>query len=131
MYRFPVKSSKGVAAIHHARAPRNSTHSARGTADASCDTAITPTCLQQLYNIPTDAATQSANTLAVSSFVDSFASTSDLSSFLTEFRPDVSSGTTFDVVSVDNGENDETNPSTEGVCLLANTFQASILTCAM
>ena len=101
--------------MHHARAPHNETGAARRAVAATCSSAITPTCLQELYNIPTTPATSSANSLAVSSFVESFASKSDLSSFLTEFRPDVSRTTTFDVVSVDNGENDETNPSTEGV----------------
>lgn len=113
MYRFPVQAKKGISSVHIPGTFHNSTHIAR--ADASCATAITPSCLQQFYNIPTDPATQTSNTMAVSSFVQSFASTSDLSSFLKQFRPDTSSNTTFTVTSVDGGENDETKPSTEGV----------------
>lgn len=45
---------------------------------ASCATTITPACLQALYGIPTAAATQKANTLAVSGFIDQFANQADL-----------------------------------------------------
>ncbi|KAH9940472.1 family S53 protease-like protein [Epithele typhae] len=111
---FPVQSAKGVAAVHHARAPLNPAHPVRAAVAASCADTVTPTCLQALYNIPTDPATSAKNTLAVSSFVQSNASTTDLSDFLTSFRPDLSSQPSFEVTSVDNGVNDETDPSVEG-----------------
>ncbi|EJF57619.1 family S53 protease-like protein [Dichomitus squalens LYAD-421 SS1] len=109
---FPVQAKKGISSVHVSGTFHNSTHVAR--ADASCATAITPTCLQQFYNVPTDPATQTSSTMAVSSFVNSFAATSDLSGFLTQFRPDIPSSTSFSVTSVDGGSNDETQPSTEG-----------------
>ena len=99
--------------MHISEAFHNSTHAAR--ADASCSSTITPSCLQQFYNIPTTPATQKTNTMAVSSFVQSFASNTDLSSFLTKFRTDLSASTTFSVAAVDGGTNDESKPSTEGV----------------
>ena len=50
------------------------------TAVAGCNTkAIDPTCLQNLYGIPTTLATQSSNTLAVSGFINEFANKADLS----------------------------------------------------
>ncbi|KAI0312873.1 Pro-kumamolisin, activation domain-containing protein [Amylostereum chailletii] len=39
-------------------------------APASCNTAITPTCVQELYGIPTTLATQSSNKIAVSGFIE-------------------------------------------------------------
>ncbi len=45
---------------------------------ASCATTITPACLQALYGIPTALATQKANTLGVSGFIDQFANQADL-----------------------------------------------------
>ncbi|KAI1796365.1 family S53 protease-like protein [Ganoderma leucocontextum] len=109
---FPLSATRGILSVHISGAPQNSTHAAR--ADASCASTITPSCLQQFYNIPTAAAKQQASTMAVSSFVQSFASEADLSGFLSKFRTDVSTNTTFSVASVDGGTNDETKPSTEG-----------------
>ncbi|KAH9847178.1 family S53 protease-like protein [Lenzites betulinus] len=111
---FPVQAKKSYANIHIASTHRNaSTHAARAV-DASCDSAMTPACLQALYNIPTTPATQPSNTLAVSSFVESFASTTDLKSFLGQFRPDMASGTQFALQTLDGGINDESQASVEG-----------------
>lgn len=76
---------------------------------------MTPKCLQDLYQIPADAATQASNKMLVSSFVDSFASRKDLSDFLGEFRSDIASDTTFQLATLDGGENNENQPSLEGV----------------
>ncbi|KAH9851330.1 family S53 protease [Lenzites betulinus] len=72
---------------------------------ASCATTITPACLQALYGIPTALATQKANTLGVSGFIEQFANQADLKSFLTKFRPDLSSATTFTTQTLDGGSN--------------------------
>lgn len=45
---------------------------------ASCATTITPACLQAIYGVPTTAATQSSNTLAVSGYIDQWANEADL-----------------------------------------------------
>ncbi|PIL33248.1 hypothetical protein GSI_04698 [Ganoderma sinense ZZ0214-1] len=73
--------------------------------DASCSSTITPACLQSLYNIPSDAATQSSNQLAVTGFIDQYANQGDLASFLQQYRPDMSSGTTFSLQTIDSGSN--------------------------
>ncbi|KAJ7668083.1 hypothetical protein B0H17DRAFT_1210146 [Mycena rosella] len=61
----------------------------------SCATTITPACLQAIYGIPTIVATQSSNKLGVSGFIGQFANQADLKQFLTSFRTDISSATTF------------------------------------
>ncbi|EIW62698.1 family S53 protease-like protein [Trametes versicolor FP-101664 SS1] len=113
---FPVKATKAMANVHIASSHRhNSTaHTRRAGVDASCDNAMTPACLQALYNVPTTPATQSSNTLAVSSFVSSSSSTADLTNFLGQFRSDVPSSTTFAVSNLDGGVNNEAQTSVEG-----------------
>ncbi|KAI0779761.1 family S53 protease-like protein [Fomes fomentarius] len=113
---FPVKANKGgIAAAYSAGSFRNGTIAKRaGTADAGCADAMTPKCLQDLYQIPADAATQASNKMLVSSFVDSFASRKDLSDFLGQFRSDIASDTTFQLATLDGGENNENQPSLEG-----------------
>jgi tripeptidyl-peptidase-1 len=44
----------------------------------SCKTQMSPTCLQQLYGIPTTSATQKKNSIGVSGFIDQWAQTKDL-----------------------------------------------------
>ncbi|KAI1787575.1 family S53 protease [Ganoderma leucocontextum] len=85
--------------------------SKRAAVDSSCDTQITPACLQALYNIPTTAASASGNSLAVSGFIDEIPNKSDLSEFLSVLRPDATAGT-FDIVSVDGGITDTTSQGT-------------------
>ncbi|KAJ6487201.1 family S53 protease [Mycena vitilis] len=74
---------------------------------ASCATSITPACLQSLYKIPTTPATEpiSKNSIAVAGFIDQFAQTADLKSFLKSFRTDISSSTTFKLQTLDGGKN--------------------------
>ncbi|THU80130.1 family S53 protease [Dendrothele bispora CBS 962.96] len=74
-------------------------------APSSCNSVVTPACLQALYGIPTTRATQSSNKLGVSGFIDQFAQTADLRTFLTNLRPDIPATTTFTVQSVDGGVN--------------------------
>ncbi|KAK7025066.1 family S53 protease [Favolaschia claudopus] len=76
-----------------------------GSNVASCATSVTPTCLQTLYGIPTTPATQSSNSIAVSGFIEQFAQKVDLASFLSSFRKDVDSSTTFALQTLDGGEN--------------------------
>ncbi|KAI0046357.1 family S53 protease [Auriscalpium vulgare] len=74
-------------------------------APTSCNTAFTPICLQELYGIPTTRATQSSNKLAVSGFIEQYAQQADLKSFLTKYRTDLSSSTTFTLQTLDRGSN--------------------------
>ncbi|KAJ7659453.1 family S53 protease-like protein [Mycena rosella] len=75
---------------------------------------VTPTCLQELYGIPTTPATSSGNALLVTAYEDEWAQTSDLETFLKLDRPDIPSGTTFTVLSADNGTNPQ-GPDEAGV----------------
>ncbi|KAJ7457796.1 family S53 protease-like protein [Mycena latifolia] len=82
----------------------------RQTAASSCNTAdgsgvINPSCLQQLYGIPTTPATQKTNALLVTAYQDEFAQSADLTNFLQQFRPDINSTETFTLLSADNGTN--------------------------
>ncbi|KAJ7894410.1 family S53 protease-like protein [Mycena olivaceomarginata] len=86
---------------------------------ASCNTFVasgvmTPACLQQLYGIPTTAATSPNNTLLVTGYLSEFAQTADLAAFLKLLRPDMPSNTTFTMLSIDHGENTQ-NPTVAGV----------------
>ncbi|CDO74350.1 hypothetical protein BN946_scf184645.g6 [Trametes cinnabarina] len=72
---------------------------------ASCSSTITPACLQVLYGIPTTPAKVSSNQLGVSGFIEQFANEADLKTFLTDFRPDIPSTTTFMLQTLDGGEN--------------------------
>ncbi|KAK0214212.1 family S53 protease [Armillaria nabsnona] len=85
--------------------PSNLTERAN-PAPSSCNNVVTPACLQALYGIPVRTrATQSSNRLAVSGFIDQFAQTADLRTFLTALRRDIPPTTTFTFQSVDGGLN--------------------------
>ncbi|KAK7052662.1 family S53 protease-like protein [Favolaschia claudopus] len=78
--------------------------------DASCNSSdptgiITPSCLQEMYKIPTTPATQEKNSLMITGYEDEWALTADLEQFLELLRPDISPPTTFDVLTLDNGTN--------------------------
>jgi len=72
---------------------------------ASCATLATPTCLQQLYDIPSTPATQESNTLTVTGYDGQFAQKADLQMFLSLLRPDISPNTTFGLQTLDKGQN--------------------------
>ncbi|KAF8160451.1 family S53 protease [Mycena galopus ATCC 62051] len=80
----------------------------------SCASTMTPACLQELYGIPTTPATQKSNTLGVAGFIDQWANQADLTDFLTQFRPDINSSTTFALETLDDGSNPQ-NRSQAGV----------------
>ncbi|KAI0755126.1 family S53 protease [Daedaleopsis nitida] len=72
---------------------------------SECATYITPACLQALYNLPATKATQSSNKLAVTGYSQQYANQADLESFLTQYRPDMPSSTTFTLDAIDGGQN--------------------------
>ncbi|KAJ7811311.1 family S53 protease-like protein [Mycena olivaceomarginata] len=82
---------------------------------ASCNTVVTPTCLQALYGIPTTRATRSTNRLGISGFINQFANQADLQEFLTNFRTDISLTTTFTLQTLDGGVNTQNPRSTAGI----------------
>ncbi|KAF8189623.1 family S53 protease [Mycena galopus ATCC 62051] len=75
----------------------------------SCNTTITPACLQALYGIPKTPATQSSNGIAVTGFDKQFAQQSDLTKFLGSFRKDMSNSTTFTLQTFDGGKNPQSS----------------------
>ncbi|KAJ7358373.1 family S53 protease-like protein [Mycena albidolilacea] len=86
---------------------------------ASCNSSVatgvvTPTCLQDLYGIPTTPATQASNTLLVTGYVGQFAQSADLEAFLKLLRPDIPPTTTFALLTDDGGTNPQ-SPSQAGV----------------
>ncbi|KAJ7704957.1 subtilisin-like protein [Mycena rosella] len=81
---------------------------------ASCSSAITPACLQALYEIPATPATEYSNSIAVAGFVNEFARRADLSHFLKSFRTDMSRTTTFMTQKFDDGRNPQ-NATTAGL----------------
>ncbi|EMD36377.1 hypothetical protein CERSUDRAFT_156000 [Gelatoporia subvermispora B] len=94
--------------FRHAVSKRDATPEANLTSDvvpSSCADFITPACLQALYGIPTTPATQSSNQLGVSGFIEQFANQADLQTFLSDFRTDISSSTTFSLETLDDGSN--------------------------
>jgi len=113
-YSLPASLKGDIQGIHPAtsfdfgqlKAPKFQVHQKEKRAlPSSCSSEMTPSCLQQLYGIPTAAAKQSNNALAVSGFIEQFAQTADLSNFLRLFRTDLPRTNTFKVVSVDGGQN--------------------------
>jgi tripeptidyl-peptidase-1 len=79
------------------------------TVPSSCAKTVTPACLQALYGIPTDPATQSDNTLAVTGYIKQYANQADLADFLKAFRTDMDSSTTFSEHSLDGGSNPQSS----------------------
>ncbi|KAJ7616401.1 family S53 protease [Roridomyces roridus] len=77
----------------------------------SCNTVITPACLQAMYGIPATATKNKNNILAVSGFIDEWANQADLKQFLTAFRTDMNSSTTFTLQTLDGGVNTQTRSS--------------------
>ncbi|KAF5390002.1 hypothetical protein D9757_003859 [Collybiopsis confluens] len=84
--------------------PTPSNNTARALpAPSTCNSVVTPACLQALYGIPTTKATQTSNKLAVSGFIDQWPQTADLASFLRSLRTDIASTTTFTLQDLDGG----------------------------
>ncbi|KAJ6622550.1 family S53 protease [Mycena sp. CBHHK59/15] len=81
--------------------------SAPSPAPASLRTLLPHPCLRSLYGIPKTAATESSNSIAVAGFIGQFARKADLKSFLTSFRTDMDSSTTFTVQEIDGGKNSQ------------------------
>ncbi|KAJ7197779.1 family S53 protease [Mycena pura] len=82
---------------------------------ASCDTTITPECLQAMYHIPSAAGPANAgNQIAVTGFSNEFASTSDLNNFVRSFRQDIAAFVPFQNQALDGGTNPD-DPAQAGL----------------
>ncbi|TFY78968.1 hypothetical protein EWM64_g5040 [Hericium alpestre] len=74
---------------------------------SSCNLTVTPTCVQDIYGLPSKLASGKTTGIAVSGFNNEFANEADLQLFLQEYRPDLNSSTTFRFKSVDGGTNSQ------------------------
>ncbi|KAJ6632605.1 family S53 protease [Mycena sp. CBHHK59/15] len=74
---------------------------------ADCQSDWSPACLQSLYGIPSTPAEATSSVLGVSGFSNAFANKRDLAVFLETYRPDMPSNTTFSLISVDGGINNQ------------------------
>ncbi|OBZ67275.1 Tripeptidyl-peptidase SED2 [Grifola frondosa] len=114
---FPVTPPSGPIIVAPPQRRRGRRATSTSSAPDSCATEITPACLQALYNIPTTPATVSSNQLAIGSFSQQFVSSTDVQSFLTQFRPDLASdsgvNTTFAIATLDGGQNNQSQPTVE------------------
>lgn len=88
-------------------ASTQSLNSSYSSPQPSCHSINTPACVQDLYGVPKTLATQPSNSLFVSGFGGEYANQQDLSEFLATYRPDLPSNTTFSLVSVNGGINNQ------------------------
>ncbi|PFH44680.1 hypothetical protein AMATHDRAFT_167920, partial [Amanita thiersii Skay4041] len=80
--------------------------SSAGGVDPSCNTTITITCLQQLYEIPSLTTANQTNSIGITGYLDQFANLQDLQSFYKDQRPDALNSS-FKFISVNGGSNDQ------------------------
>ncbi|EIM82266.1 family S53 protease [Stereum hirsutum FP-91666 SS1] len=104
---FPVKA-KGTPAFKKLTQVVPNVNLTSDAVPASCASTITPACLQSIYGVPTTSASAPSNTLAVSGYIDEWANEADLKSFLSTYRTDISSSTTFTLQTLDGGSNPQT-----------------------
>ncbi|KAK7053681.1 family S53 protease-like protein [Favolaschia claudopus] len=90
----------------------------RAEKDEECDGVeipMTPACLQKLYGVPSTPATQANNSIMVTGYWTS-PNRSDLSTFLQDYRPDIPSNTTYDLIEI--GAEEEAEVPPENAALL-------------
>ncbi|KAA1474751.1 family S53 protease [Dentipellis sp. KUC8613] len=107
---FPVKPIGGPLVLS---SPKTQKRTPSPDATPSCPSEFTPACAQSQYGIPTTLAKNPSNRLAVAGFIDEWASSSDLQTFLKSFRPDLPSNTSFTTELIDGGENNQNDPGDE------------------
>ncbi|KAJ7452724.1 family S53 protease [Mycena galericulata] len=101
----PLSGVPGVTAINHKGTSLSNTAEAVPT---SCAEIVNPACLEAFYGFPTVNATNSAsNIIGVSGYLNQWANSADLQSFLSALRPGLA-GATFVLQTVDGGQNDQT-----------------------
>ncbi|KAJ7092235.1 family S53 protease [Mycena epipterygia] len=124
----PMASRPKFTAVKKRAAPVADAAPVSNAVPASCATTVTPACLQAIYNIPTTTATQSTSKLGVSGFIEQFANSADLKEFLTDFRTDISSSTTFTLQTLDGGVNPQVRADAGGEANLNIQYTIGIAT---
>ncbi|KAJ6505308.1 family S53 protease-like protein [Mycena sanguinolenta] len=84
------------------------------------DDIVTPTCLQNIYGIPSAPATQPNNKILVAGYLGVSPNRTDLSMFLEEFRPDIPQNTTFGLINIDNSTDQDSVLQLEANLVEAN-----------
>ncbi|KAJ6506592.1 subtilisin-like protein [Mycena sanguinolenta] len=97
----------GVSAVKVNHTRRSEAVEPRASTPASCAFLVDPSCLQDVFGIPSAKANHSvSNVLGVAGYIDQFANTDDLTNFLRDECPDLV-GSTFSLQTVDGGTNDQ------------------------
>ncbi|KAJ7312738.1 family S53 protease [Mycena albidolilacea] len=104
--KFPVTRTRAASFVNRTSA-KPPTSLASISADCRVSSSWTPACLQELYGIPSTPAKPAANVLGVSGFNNDFANKRDLKTFLQLHRPDINPNTTFDLITLDGGLNNQ------------------------
>ncbi|KAK7045103.1 family S53 protease-like protein [Favolaschia claudopus] len=79
---------------------------AASSSEAPCDVLMTPSCLLELYGLPSTPATQENNAILVTGYFDVKPNKTGLSTFLETFRADISPNTTYDLIQIADATND-------------------------
>ncbi|TFK66564.1 tripeptidyl peptidase A [Pluteus cervinus] len=82
------------------------------TIDASCNVTITVSCLQQLYNAVGFTPSAKGNSIGITGYLEEFANFADLQQFFAQQVP-AAENSSFKVVSVNNGLNNQSDPGFE------------------
>ncbi|KAF9645510.1 subtilisin-like protein [Thelephora ganbajun] len=91
----------------------NDAHDAhKHTVSPTCNSKITPSCLNALYNISYTPVSTKKNSLGVAGYLNEFANHADLKLFFAGFRPDAVYGD-FNIVQIANGGNNQSDPGVE------------------
>ncbi|KAJ7696955.1 peptidase S8/S53 domain-containing protein [Mycena rosella] len=106
---FPSAKALGIPSLRNTPSRAASGTFASPSISPNCreNSSWTPQCLQELYSIPSAPAKPVANVFGVSGFDDDFANKRDLKAFLVRYRLDMNPNTTFDLISVDDGINNQ------------------------
>ncbi|KAI0758086.1 tripeptidyl peptidase A [Fomes fomentarius] len=87
--------------------PINVPSASGGHVDASCNTTITITCLQQLYNaVGFQPSAKNGNQIGITGYLEEFANIQDLQSFYADQRPDALNSS-FKTILINGGLNDQ------------------------
>ncbi|KAJ7189161.1 family S53 protease [Mycena filopes] len=107
---FPeAKSSRPASTIKRPPTTAATARPPAGSVSAACrlNTSWTPGCIQELYGIPSAPAKVGSHVFGISGFENSFANLRDLKTYLEIYRPDMDPNTTFGLITLDGGLNNQ------------------------
>ncbi|KAJ6478021.1 family S53 protease [Mycena vulgaris] len=104
---FPVVKTPSVLNMTSKAVSTRASINTAVSADCRASASWTPACLEELYGIPSTPPQPAANSFGVSGFQNGFANERDLKQFLETYRPDMNPNTTFDLITLDGGINNQ------------------------